>query len=709
MGVVTEAVSKAESKKNPVAGIRLEAGLVVWIGVGVFVFTCFLLREKLPWLMEYPESWVVPISDWFNAFMDWFVPTFQWFFQGLAWLIGWPLKVIETTLGWLPWPATIMAFSMVAFIANGWRLALFTALAFFYMVVTGYWDESMKTLSLVFVSVPMAVTSGLFIGIWASSSKRVNRVVQPTLDLMQTVPTFAYLIPILLLFGFGPVVGMIASTIYAIPPMVRSVILGLNRVPSDIIESGMMSGCTRRQLLWWVKVPTAMPTIMIGVNQAIMLALSMVIIAAIIGGSDDIGWEVLSTMRKAQFGESVLSGVVVALIAMVMDRVSRKFADRSHLTHATEPSFWERHRHLVVVVITVTAFIVLAQFIPALRDYPESLLFYPAGPINDALSYITVNYWYVLKAIKEFFVFYLLFPSNIGLQGAVQPYTWGFELTPVMSFGFAAITIALAIFAGIKWGWRFAVGVIILFGNWYFGITATPWPVVIIVISAIAWQVGGWRTALFACLGLLYMLISGVWGPAMLSLYLCAAAVVTCFLVGGVIGVLAAQNDRVSSFVRPINDTLQTVPLFVLLIPVLMFFQVGEFTAYLAIVAFAIVPSIRYTEHGLRNVSPEIIEAGTSMGCTKRQMFWQIKLPLALPEIALGLNQTIMFALAMLVIAALVGTRGLGQEIYTALGRADAGAGMVAGLAMALIAMVADRICQAWSANKKAVLGMSTD
>jgi len=706
MGVVTELAPGAKCTQELLPGRKLEKGLIVWIVVGFVVFTCFIFSEKLPWMLEYPESWVIPFADWFNAAMDWFVPTFQWFFQAMAWLIGWPLKAIEATLGWLPWPATIAAFSMVAFVANGWRLALFTALAFFYMVVTGYWDESMKTLSLVFVSVPMAVISGLFIGIWASSSRRINSVVQPTLDLMQTVPTFAYLIPILLLFGFGPVVGMIASTIYAIPPMVRSVILGLNRVPSDIIESGMMSGCTRRQLLWWVKVPTALPTIMMGVNQAIMLALSMVIIAAIIGGSDDIGWEVLSTMRKAQFGESLLSGTVVVLMAMVMDRVSRKFADRSHLTHATEATFLERHRHLLIVAIAVVAFVILSQFIPALRDYPKSLQFYPAGPINDALSYITVNYWFVLKAVKEFFVFYLLFPSSVGLQGAVQTYTWGFAMTPVLSFGFAAVTVALAIFTGIKWGWRVAVGVIILFGNWYFGITATPWPIIILVISVLAWQVGGWRTATFACLGLLFMLVSGVWVQAMLSVYLCAAAVVTCFVVGGIIGAWAAQNDRVSAFVRPINDTLQTIPLFVLLIPVLMFFQIGEFTAYLAIVAFAVVPSIRYTEHGLRNVSSEIIEAGTSMGCTKRQMFWQIKLPLALPEIALGLNQTIMFALAMLVIAALVGTRGLGQEIYAALGRADAGAGMVAGLAMALIAMVADRICQAWSSKKKAELGM---
>ena len=134
------------------------------------------------------------------------------------------------------------------------------------------------------------------------------------------------------------------------------------------------------------------------------------------------------------------------------------------------------------------------------------------------------------------------------------------------------------------------------------------------------------------------------------------------------------------------------MPLFVILIPFLMFFQIGEFTAFLAIIAYAIVPMIRYTEHGLRNVPEETVEAARSMGCTKRQILFEVKMPLAIPEIMLGLNQTVMFALAMLVISALVGTKGLGQSVYIALGKADPGLGMVAGLGMALIAIIADRI-----------------
>ena len=193
----------------------------------------------------------------------------------------------------------------------------------------------------------------------------------------------------------------------------------------------------------------------------------------------------------------------------------------------------------------------------------------------------------------------------------------------------------------------------------------------------------------------------------MTSVYMCLAAVVICLVVGGALGIWASENQRVSNFLRAINDTLQTMPLFVILIPFLMFFQIGEFTSFLAIIAYAIVPVIRYTEHGLRNVSREVVEAAQSMGCTKRQLLWEVKMPLTIPEIMLGLNQTILFALAMLVITALVGSKGLGQSVYIALGKADAGMGMVAGLGMALIAIIADRIIQAWSKKRKEVLGLS--
>ena len=684
---------------------NIPPALLVWILAGLAAIVTLFYRTELPWLVSYPEAWVIPVIEWANTAMDWFVENFRWFFKAIAWLLSWVMSGVLALLIWLPWPATIALCMGIALIAGGWSLAIFSGCSLLYMVVIGYWTESMRTLSLVCVSVPLSVAAGFVLGVAAWRSPRINRLVQPMLDLMQTVPTFAYLVPILLLFGFGPVVGLIASAIYACPPMVRNTMLALNRVPAEVVESGEMSGATPRQLFWWVRFPTALPTIMIGVNQTTMAALSMVIIAAVIGSSADIGWEVLSTMRRANFGESLLAGIVIALIAMVLDRITRAFAmhdsrERSALSGLS-------NNHVLAGTLAVTAlFILLALIKPELRVYPDEWVFYPATHLNDAVTFITVEFSNILETIKNGFLFFFLLPLRIGLENTIRPFTWGFTLTPEMSTGYAVITFLLAGFLCIRYSWRVSVATILVSCLLYLGFERAPWPMIIIVMAVLAWQVGGkWIVALTIS-GLGFMLVTGIWVQAMRSLYLCLAAVLCSFLIGFLLGIWASSNDRVSGIMRPINDTLQTMPLFVLLIPVLMFFQVGEFTAFLAIIAYAIVPAIRYTEHGLRHVDQSVVEAAQGMGCTPRQLLWQVRLPLAIPEIMLGLNQTIMFALAMLVIAALVGTKGLGLSIYIALSKADFGLGLVAGLGMALIAIIADRMLQAFSQKRRQALGL---
>ena len=192
----------------------------------------------------------------------------------------------------------------------------------------------------------------------------------------------------------------------------------------------------------------------------------------------------------------------------------------------------------------------------------------------------------------------------------------------------------------------------------------------------------------------------------MLSIYLCGLAVAISFAIGTSLGIWAAHNEIVSAVLRPVNDTMQTMPLFVILIPFVMIFKIGEFAALLSIIVYAFVPAIRYSEHGLRSLPKDIIEAATSMGCTQWQLLWQVKLPLALPVIMLGLNQTIMYGIAMLVIAALVGTNGLGQQVYIGLGDGDFGVGIIGGIGMAIIAMIADRMTQAWSKSRQEAFGL---
>jgi len=682
-------------------------GLLPWLVLLVIGVCCFYFKGQVPWISKPPEFLILPVADWINTAMNWFVATFKSFFRAINWVLEWPLTWVQDLLQWLPWTATAVGFCLVAYLAAGWRLVLFTALSLFYMAVTGYWAPSMNTLAVVMISVPLALVIGFILAVAAYKKPGVNAVVQPMLDFMQTVPTFAYLIPILLLFGFGPVVGVVASAIYACPPMVRNMILGLQRASPDVLESGLMSGATPTQLFWRVRIPSAMSNIMIGVNQTTMAALSMVIIAAIIGGSADIGWEVLSKMRKAQFGQSLLAGIVIALIAMILDRVSWGFTDRRRALARRQLPWVERIVPWCVAGLLVGMIILLSKLWPSLSRWPEQWVVYPAAQINSGLTWMTTHLASVTDAVKESVLFFYLLPLKFGLVKIVSPRSWGFELQNWMIWSYALAAVVVALWCLFSRSWQTAAGIIVAAMFIFYGFTGVPWILFIMMTSLLAWQVGGLRLCLLSLSGWLFMVVTGLWNQTMLSVYLCLAAVIVCFIVGGALGIWASENQRVSNFLRPINDTLQTMPLFVILIPFLMFFQIGEFTSFLAIIAYAIVPCIRYTEHGLRNVPEHIVEAARAMGSTRRQILWEVKMPLAVPEIMLGLNQTVMFALAMLVITALAGSKGLGQSVYIALSNADAGMGVVAGLGMAFIAIIADRILQGASRSRKAALGLT--
>ena len=686
----------------------VDRSLVVWLAIFGACFVAFGLRPYLDWVKAPPPELLLPIADSVNTVADWFVHSgIKVLFHGLSWLLGWAMAWLQGFLLWLPWPAAILAVGALAWAAGGFGLAAFASATLAYMLLVGYWDESMKTLSLVGVSVPLSLALGLALGIFGFKSRTAARIIEPTLDVMQTVPAFAYLIPFLWLFGFGPVVGLIAGIIYAVPPMVRNVMLGLQRVPSHLVEAGRMAGCTRRQLLWRVQLPEALPTVMLGVNQTIMAALSIVIIAAVIGGSADIGWELLSTLRKAHFGPSLLAGLVIALIAMVLDRVSLGFA-KPRPPRGKDPSPWRRHRLASVTAIGCAVIVVLAQFIPALHSFPEAwVVKQPAAWLNEGAHWLVITISPVIDAIKNNLLFYVLLPLNRGMTSVATPKIWGIELTPVV---ITTYVLLLAVVAGAlarRFGWPAGAAIVSLGVVYYFGTTNLPWLVVFLVVIGLAHQVAGWRLASFAGAALAFMLVSGVWREVMMSIYLCGVAVFLSCVIGIPLGIWAALNDRVSAIVRPIIDTLQTMPQLVFLLPVVMLFKVGELPALMAMVSYAVVPAIRYTEHGIRNVRADAVEAARAFGCTRRQILLRVQLPQAVPEIMLGMNQTIMFGLSMLVISALVGTRDLGQSIYSALTNGNMGNGLVAGGSMALIAMVADRITQAWAARRKEALGLA--
>jgi glycine betaine/proline transport system permease protein len=298
-------------------------------------------------------------------------------------------------------------------------------------------------------------------------------------------------------------------------------------------------------------------------------------------------------------------------------------------------------------------------------------------------------------------LYFFILPLRIGMVGAVAPMSWGIELTPtVIAMYILAVGLAAAAL-GRSLGWRGALATSVAGLLFFFGFSNFPWPAFIALVTVLAWRCAGIGVALFSLLGCLFILVLGLWQPFMQTTYLCGLAVLLCLLIGGLVGMWAAHNDTVSWIVRPVNDTLQTMPQFVFLIPALMFFKVGELTALIAIMLYVIVPPIRYVEHGIRHVRVDCIEAGRQCGCTPLQLLFQVKLPLAMPVVMLGLNQTIMAALSMVVIAAMVGTKDLGQQVYIALGKANAGLGLTSGLSIALVAMMADRIIRGWAARRQ--------
>jgi len=612
----------------------------IWLALTALTLVLFWSGTQ----QSYPDAWVLSPTDAMNRAMRGFVDFAGPVFKAIGWLLEWPVRWAQALLQAVPWSVTTVFFITLAVIGSGWRLGIFAALALLYMALIGYWAESMNSLAIVLISVPMAVATGFGFGVLGFYSKRARRAIMPMLDVLQTIPAFAYLLPILILFGFGTTVGLVASVLYAFPPMVRNTILGLKAVPSEIIEAGIMSGGTPRQLFWKVRLPAARQQMLLGVNQTTMASLSMV--------------------SKPKVNPWAIGGGVVL------------------------------------------ATFVLSLIIPALRIWPEALVWNPAPAMNAALERLVVDGRLTIEAIKNTAFFFVMLPIKIGLTKAVSPFTWGFAMTPLLTGLYAAAAVGFAAWAAYRGRLTLAALVLLWATVSYIGLTAMPWPALFAILVVTAYVTAGRNLAIGTALGLGFLLMAGIWPEAVLSLYLCGIAVLISFTLGTALGVWASESLTVSRILRPIMDTLQTMPLFVILIPFVMIFKIGEFTALLAIIAYAIVPAIRYTEHGLRNLPEHVLEAAQTIGCTRMQLLWRVKLPLALPAIMLGLNQTIIYGIGMLVITALVGTSGLGQQIYIGLGDGDFGVGMTAGIGMAVLAMVADRMTQAISRRKQEQLGL---
>ena len=269
----------------------------------------------------------LPLANWIDLLVDWMTVTFGGLFDGISDGLEFFVEGIVSGLGFIPSILLVILVSLLAWKVCNWRIALFALLGLLLIDNLGYWEEMLETLALVLTAVLISIVIGIPVGIWASQSERVRKVVIPILDLMQTMPAFVYLLPAIFFFSIGVVPGVIASVIFAMPPTIRLTILGIKQVPADLIEATEAFGSTTKQRLLKVQLPLAMPTIMAGINQSIMLALSMVVIASMVG-APGLGTEVYRAVTQIKTGVGFEAGLAIVVIAILLDRITQNIGKK---------------------------------------------------------------------------------------------------------------------------------------------------------------------------------------------------------------------------------------------------------------------------------------------------------------------------------------------------------------------------------------------
>jgi glycine betaine/proline transport system permease protein len=598
----------------------------------------------------FPDSLTVDVAAKFNQFNDWVIanqrtsPIFVNFLVPLRDGIQTTYDQLILVLSRLTWLGLVALAAAVAGLVAGLRLAVLAACGFLLLGVLGLWEPSVQTLGLMAFAVSIALLIGIPFGIWAGRRPTVERVIRPVLDAMQTIPAFSYLVPGVLLFGIGVPTALLATVIFAIPPAIRLTSLGVRQVPDTSLEVGRSFGTTSRQLLRRIQLPLAKPAILLGVNQTIMMALGIVVIAASVGVGG-LGQVVLDGLNNLNVGAALAGGLAIVALAIVLDRVTSAWGVRDRkrrgatMIHVFGREVSRLGAMTLAVVLVVIVVLVGRQLLKQ-QDFPSSWSLSIEDPVNNALDWITRTFGGVTTAITNVTVKYALDP----LKNLLTDLPWW-----IVS-GFAALI-----------GWR----------------VSRRW---------------GLPALAFVCVTAVGVL--GMWDDAMNTLSQVVVAVVASVALAIPIGIWCARSDRIERALRPILDTMQTMPQFVYLVPVVALFAPGRVPGVIAGLVYALPPGIRLTNLGIRQVPTETVEAAEAYGANAWQTLWKVQVPLARPSILLGVNQTVIMVFSVVIIAGLVGGAGLGLQVVNGLSH-DPGSGMVAGICIMLLAIVIDRITQA--------------
>ncbi|KRO43219.1 MAG: hypothetical protein ABR67_05715 [Acidimicrobium sp. BACL17 MAG-120823-bin42] len=603
-------------------------------GVGV------LLALQIYGSGGFPDSWNIGLSEPINSWQSWIRTNrdnhwlFTFILNPITWIVDLGLESTESFIGWLPWfIPPIVVFAVIAR-RGKFVMAGFASFAVIYPGLVGVWQESIETISLMAVSVGICVIVGVPLGVWTALNKRAESVLRPILDAMQTVPATVYLIPIVLLFGIGKVPAAIATVIYALPPMIRLTSLGVQQVPKSAIEAGQMFGATKRQILSRIQLPLAVPSIVAGINQTVMMALGIVVIATLVGAGG-LGQEINQTVRQLSPGRGLVVSLAVVAVAFVLDRVSTALISEPGSTHKRLP------RNVIILAIAALIAATVIGRIAGWNEFPIAYGTSFADPVDTAVNWFRDTFSFITRPFNDFIVRDVLIRAQNLLNNSLS------------------------------------------------------WQLIVAVAMMLSYFVAGWKMAVTTAVGIMAIGLTGRWTDSVDTLTQTIVAVALSIVIALPIGVWLGRRPRIEAALSPILDSLQTIPPLIYAIPFVMIFTVGPVPGVIAAVVYAIPPGIRLTSLGIRQVNTESIEAATTFGATDRQVLWGVRIPLAMPSIILAINQMVMMVLAMAIIAGMVGGGGLGYRSIEALTGPNKGLGAEVGIAIVIMATILDRLTQA--------------
>ncbi|MFF3275738.1 ABC transporter permease [Streptomyces chrestomyceticus] len=598
----------------------------------------------------WPSDLTVDLTGPLGRTSDWIIdnrdshPLFVYFLGHLSNAVVISVRAVYQLLLLLGWTGVTAGVTLVAWRVAGVRIAATALVSFAVSGVLDMWLPTMQTLALMIVAVVASVVVGALLGLAGGLSERLFKILRPVLDTMQVLPAFAYLLPVVLVFGIGVPAALLATVVYAAPPMARLTALGLRGADPGVLEAVSSLGATGRQRLLTARLPLARKELLLGLNQTIMMALSMAVIASMIGAAG-LGDRVYQALASVDVGAALAAAVPIVLLAIVMDRTTAAAGERMGADPAARGPKLLRGWRAWAGIAVLTALVTAAGRLAGSTVWPSGWTVAIARPVND---------------FKEWMVDHLY--SGVPVVGGTA-----------------------------DWAAHFTSWVLDPLRD---GLTALPWWGALLIVAALSWLIGTWRTALTATLAMAAIGVLGVWKPSMNTLSQVLAALAVTLVLGFAVGILAAGSKRLEAILRPVLDVMQTMPQFVYLIPVVALFAVGRAPAAAAAVVYALPAVIRITTQGLRQVDPAAMESARSLGATRWQTLRQVQLPLARPALLLAVNQGVVLVLAVVIIGGLVGGGALGYDVVTGLATGDLALGLVAGVAIVCLGLMLDRVTQ---------------